>query len=235
VRRLSPAGVVPVAVVALAVYAWVASPQDDGVLDRAAAALEEAGTVSIRTEVQTGQGEPFVTRFDVDLDRDVAVVHDPEPGVARRIVTPSATYEQLADGTWLELVEGAPPLFGQDVVAQLRGIEAVVEQAGPRRYRLRYRQLGTDATGHLVLDERDVPVRFTSTYEVAGREAVLAWEVFRTGFDLDVDPPASARPVTTEERAALAAAARSCRSQTRRGPSGVNPCATAAARPSPDS
>jgi hypothetical protein len=209
VRRLSPASVVPAAVVALAVVAWVASPQDDGVLERAAAALEEVGTVSIRTQVHRGAGEPDVTRCEVDLDRDIAVVRDPEPGVDLRLVTPSATYERLADGTWLHLVEGAPPLFGQDVAAQLRGIEAVVHDVGRRRYRLRYRQLGADAEGLLVLDERDVPVRFTSTYDVAGRGVVLAWEVLRTGLALDVDPPGDARRVTTEERAALVAAGRS--------------------------
>lgn len=201
--RPGPSALVPVAVVALAVFAWVASPQGDGVLDRAADALEAAGTVTIRTEVDSGRGGPFVTRFDVDLVRDVAVIDDPEPGVTRRLVTRTDVYDRLPDGTWLLLLDGAPPLFGQDVAAQLRGIEAAVEEVGRRGYRLRYRQLGSDAEAFLEVDGEGMPRRFAAVHDLAGRRTVLTWEVLRSGFVLDVDPPRRARPVGVEERARL--------------------------------
>lgn len=202
--RLSPAALVVPAIAVLAVVAWLASPQEGGVLDRAAAALEEAGTATIRTEVrQAGRGEGAVTTLHVDFDRELAVIDDPEPGVARRMVVPSGVYEQLDDGTWLLLVDGAPPLFGQDLPGQLRAIEATVEQRSDRRYHVRYQELGARADATLIVDEAGIPVRFESRYDVAGRFTVLAWEVLQTGAPVEASVPAAARPVGTAQRAAL--------------------------------
>jgi hypothetical protein len=203
--RPGPFAPVPLAVVALAVVAWLASPQEESVLRRAAHVLEEAGTFTVLTEVQAPGAPALMTRVDVDLRRDVVVVHDPEPGVERRLVTPSGVYERLADETWLLLVDGAPPLFGQDPVGQLRSLDASVERAGRGRYRLRYRLLGAEAEGELLVDRDGAPIRLTSSYDLAGRTATLSWEVVDRGVPVDADPPASARPVDARERDGLLA------------------------------
>lgn len=197
--RLSPSPLIPVVVAALLAYAWVASPQDSGVLADAAAAMEDGGPVHIVTISQPpGTTEPVETSIKADFGRDVVVIDAPVEGVERRLVLGGDTYDLLDDGTWLH-PDDVPALFGQDVPGQLRAMEGEVEALGGSAYRVRFGQ----GTARLELDPDGRPVRFESTFQ----GSVLAWEVVGRGFPVPVLRPPPARDVTSSEHQRLVAEA----------------------------
>ena len=198
--RLTPSSLIPVAAAALLAYAWVASPQGTGVLDRAADALEGAGVVRVETVSQPpGTSTPQRTVLTADFARDRVVIEEPEDGVERRLVLGGDTYDLLADGTWVRPAD-VPVLYGQDIPDQLRALAGDVEQLAERSYRVRFG--GT--TARLDLGPDDVPRQLRSRF--GGSE--LSWVVvdLPQGF-LDVEPPARFRDVSAAEHQRLVAAA----------------------------